>query len=30
VEFALTERTAQEDATGLPMSAYLPGFRSRR
>ncbi|HUQ09248.1 MAG TPA: hypothetical protein VM146_02955 [Steroidobacteraceae bacterium] len=26
VEFALAERTAQEAAQGLPMSAYLPGF----
>jgi HPt (histidine-containing phosphotransfer) domain-containing protein len=26
VEFALAERTAQEAAGGLPMSAYLPGF----
>ena len=30
VEFALAERTAQEAAAALPMSAYLPGFRSRR
>jgi HPt (histidine-containing phosphotransfer) domain-containing protein len=30
VEFALAERTAQEAAAGLPMSSYLPGFRSRR
>ena len=31
VEFALAERTAQEAAVaGLPMSAYLPGFRPRR
>jgi HPt (histidine-containing phosphotransfer) domain-containing protein len=34
VEFALAERTAQEAAheaaAGLPLSAYLPGFRSRR
>lgn len=26
VEFALAERTLQEAAAGLPMSAYLPGF----
>ena len=26
VEFALAERTAQDAAAGLPMSAYLPGF----
>ena len=30
VEFALAERTAQEAVAGLPMSAYLPGFRPRR
>lgn len=30
VEFALAERTAQEAVAGLPMSSYLPGFRSRR
>jgi HPt (histidine-containing phosphotransfer) domain-containing protein len=30
VEFALVERTAQEAAAGAPMSAYLPGFGSRR
>jgi HPt (histidine-containing phosphotransfer) domain-containing protein len=30
VEFALMEHTAQEEADGLPMAAYLPGFRSRR
>jgi HPt (histidine-containing phosphotransfer) domain-containing protein len=29
VEFALAERTAQEAAAGLPLSAYLPGFGSR-
>jgi HPt (histidine-containing phosphotransfer) domain-containing protein len=28
VEFALAERTAQEAAHGLPMSAFLPGFIS--
>ena len=30
VEFALAERTAQQAAAGLPMSAFLPGFGSRR
>jgi HPt (histidine-containing phosphotransfer) domain-containing protein len=29
VEFALAERTVQEAAAGLPLSAYLPGFGSR-
>jgi HPt (histidine-containing phosphotransfer) domain-containing protein len=29
VEFALAERTAQEAAQGLPMSAFLPGFARR-
>jgi HPt (histidine-containing phosphotransfer) domain-containing protein len=30
VEFALAERTAQEAAQGLPISAYLPGFGIRK
>jgi chemotaxis protein histidine kinase CheA len=30
VEFALAERTAQEGAAGMPMSAFLPGFGTRK
>jgi HPt (histidine-containing phosphotransfer) domain-containing protein len=30
VEFELADRTAQDAAGGLPMSAHLPGFGSRQ
>ena len=30
VEFALAERTAKEATTAAPLSAYLPGFGSRK
>jgi HPt (histidine-containing phosphotransfer) domain-containing protein len=30
VEFALAERTAQDAAGGLPISDFLPGFRTRK
>jgi len=30
VEYELAERTVQETAEGLPMSALLPGFGARQ